>query len=172
MTIDPRPNGVSARACVALSSCRADDANAERLKQQERHLDQHTVEGLAPILFRAPDRANGEVFPAIWYASSMALIGMQHLMVAKMIMIAESPFLGYDFFSLSDEVVTDMQVLGEATQMQDWYFAKPRAKSVHWCWRSAVSHCNTLRPPRRLSTRPLPYSCTAATLLTRGKERR
>ncbi|KAH6880790.1 hypothetical protein B0T10DRAFT_495245 [Thelonectria olida] len=72
------------------------EAEWQRLKQQERHLEQHTVEGLAPILSRAPDRAKGEVFPTIWYASSMALTGMQHLMVAKMILIAESPFLGRD----------------------------------------------------------------------------
>ncbi|KAF7557546.1 hypothetical protein G7Z17_g551 [Cylindrodendrum hubeiense] len=39
-------------------------------------------------------RAKGEVFPAIWYSSTMALTGMQHLMVAKMILTAESPFLG------------------------------------------------------------------------------
>ncbi|KAI5459599.1 hypothetical protein BGZ63DRAFT_254965 [Mariannaea sp. PMI_226] len=66
----------------------------QRLKQQERHLDQHVVDGLSPILSLAPDRAKGEVFPTIWYASSMALTGMQHHMVAKMILIAESPFLG------------------------------------------------------------------------------
>ncbi|KAH7157326.1 hypothetical protein B0J13DRAFT_541523 [Dactylonectria estremocensis] len=68
----------------------------QRLKQQEKYLYQHVVDGLSPILSLPPDRAKGEVFPAIWYSSTMALTGMQHLMVAKMILTAESPFLGRD----------------------------------------------------------------------------
>lgn len=67
----------------------------ERLKEQEKYLDQHVVGGLSPILSLSPDKAKGEVFPAIWYSSTMALTGMQHHMVAKMILTAESPFLGY-----------------------------------------------------------------------------
>ncbi|KAH6981690.1 hypothetical protein BKA56DRAFT_584309 [Ilyonectria sp. MPI-CAGE-AT-0026] len=66
----------------------------QRLKEQEKYLDQHVVGGLSPILSLSPDKAKGEVFPAIWYSSTMALTGMQHHMVAKMILTAESPFLG------------------------------------------------------------------------------
>ncbi|KAK7414258.1 hypothetical protein QQX98_006855 [Neonectria punicea] len=70
------------------------EAEWQRLKEQEDYLEQHVADQLSPILSQSPDRAKGEVFPAIWYASTMALTGMQHLMVAKMILIAESPFLG------------------------------------------------------------------------------
>ncbi|KAK7428294.1 hypothetical protein QQZ08_005191 [Neonectria magnoliae] len=70
------------------------EAEWQRLKEQEDYLEQHVAGQLSPILSRSPDRAKGEVFPAIWYVSTMALTGMQHLMVAKMILVAESPFLG------------------------------------------------------------------------------
>ncbi|RSL55367.1 hypothetical protein CEP54_009445 [Fusarium duplospermum] len=66
----------------------------QRLKEQERYLEQYVVGRFAPILSRPPDRTKGEVFPTIWYASNIALTGMQHMMMAKMILVAESPFLG------------------------------------------------------------------------------
>ncbi|KAJ4251000.1 hypothetical protein NW762_011650 [Fusarium torreyae] len=71
----------------------------QKLKEQEEYLDQYVVGRFAPILSRPPDRVLGEVFPTMWYASSIALTGMQHMMVAKMILVAESPFL-----SRSDDV--------------------------------------------------------------------
>ncbi|KAM0212611.1 hypothetical protein ACHAQI_004566 [Fusarium lateritium] len=64
-----------------------------KLKEQEEYLDQHICGRFTPILFRPPDRVSGEVFPTMWYASPIALTGMQHMMMAKMILIAESPFL-------------------------------------------------------------------------------
>ncbi|KAJ4317233.1 hypothetical protein N0V84_007452 [Fusarium piperis] len=66
----------------------------QRLKEQERYLEQYVVGRFAPILSRPPDRTKGEVFPTIWYASNIALTGMQHMMIAKMILVAESPSLG------------------------------------------------------------------------------
>ncbi|KAM5346140.1 hypothetical protein ACJ41O_009145 [Fusarium nematophilum] len=66
----------------------------QRLKEQERYLDQYVVGKFTPILSQAPDRRKGEVFPTIWYSSAIALTAMQHMMIAKMILVAESPFLG------------------------------------------------------------------------------
>ncbi|KAG5664951.1 hypothetical protein KAF25_008685 [Fusarium avenaceum] len=65
----------------------------QKLKEQEEYLDQHVCGRFTPILFRPPDRVSGEVFPTMWYASPIALTGMQHMMIAKMILVGESPFL-------------------------------------------------------------------------------
>ncbi|KAJ4030839.1 hypothetical protein NW761_013417 [Fusarium oxysporum] len=64
-----------------------------KLKEQEEYLDQYVTGRFEPILYRPPDRVLGEVFPTMWYASTIALTGMQHMMIAKMILTAESPLL-------------------------------------------------------------------------------
>ncbi|KAH7265610.1 uncharacterized protein BKA55DRAFT_559278 [Fusarium redolens] len=64
-----------------------------KLKEQEEYLDQYVTGRFEPILYRPPDRVLGEVFPTMWYASPIALTGMQHMMIAKMILTAESPLL-------------------------------------------------------------------------------
>jgi hypothetical protein len=48
-----------------------------------------------PILERPPDKAKGEVFPTVWYGSDLVVIGVQHVMIAKMVLIAEDPSLRY-----------------------------------------------------------------------------
>ncbi|KAH7186105.1 uncharacterized protein B0J16DRAFT_343216 [Fusarium flagelliforme] len=64
-----------------------------KLKEQEEYLDEYVTGRFAPILYRPPDKVSGEVFPTMWFASPIALTGMQHLMIAKMILLAESPLL-------------------------------------------------------------------------------
>ncbi|RGP72905.1 hypothetical protein FLONG3_6543 [Fusarium longipes] len=64
-----------------------------KLKKQEEYLDEFVTGRFTPILYRPPDKACGEVFPIMWFASPIALTGMQHMMIAKMILVAESPFL-------------------------------------------------------------------------------
>ncbi|KAG4284453.1 hypothetical protein FPRO06_08832 [Fusarium proliferatum] len=64
-----------------------------KLKEQEEYLEQYVTGRFEPILHQPPDRVLGEVFPTMWYASPIALTGMQHMMIAKMILIAESPLL-------------------------------------------------------------------------------
>ncbi|KAG8354020.1 hypothetical protein FVEN_g8239 [Fusarium venenatum] len=66
------------------------------LKKQEEYLDECVTGRFSPILYRPPDKISGEVFPMMWFASPIALTGMQHMMIAKMILIAESPFLSQE----------------------------------------------------------------------------
>jgi hypothetical protein len=89
---NPRADGVSTLDLV-LASGRLRIHHIEKLKEQEEYLDQHVCGRFTPILFRPPDRVSGEVFPTMWYASPIALTGMQHMMIAKMILVGESPFL-------------------------------------------------------------------------------
>ncbi|KAL4724321.1 hypothetical protein ACLX1H_008934 [Fusarium chlamydosporum] len=65
----------------------------QSLKEQEEYLDEFVAARFAPILCRPPDKISGEVFPTMWFASPISLTGMQHFMIAKMILIAESPLL-------------------------------------------------------------------------------
>ncbi|KAF4436572.1 hypothetical protein F53441_13210 [Fusarium austroafricanum] len=69
------------------------EAGWQKLKEQEEYLVQYVTGRFEPILYRPPDRNSGEVFPTVWYASPIALTGAQHMMIAKMILIAESPLL-------------------------------------------------------------------------------
>ncbi|WXC44474.1 hypothetical protein QX201_004208 [Fusarium graminearum] len=68
----------------------------QNLKEQEEYLDQYVTPCFAPILHRPPDKISGDVFPTIWFASPIALTGMQHMMIAKMILIAESPLISQE----------------------------------------------------------------------------
>ncbi|KAF5586975.1 ARCA-like protein [Fusarium pseudoanthophilum] len=83
-----RESSISSQ-CVHLLMAR----RVDKLKEQEEYLDQYVTGRFEPILHRPPDRALGEVFPTMWYASPIALTGMQHMMIAKMILTAESPLL-------------------------------------------------------------------------------
>jgi len=54
-------------------------------------LEQEHVHEFAPLLEKGPDHANDEIFPTIWYTSHAQVTAMQHLDLAKMILIAEDP---------------------------------------------------------------------------------
>ena len=71
-----------------------------RLKEQEGLLDQQISGQWTPNFKRQPDKSKGEVFPTIWYGSDLVVTGIQHLMIAKMVLMAESPMLKsvYIFF--------------------------------------------------------------------------
>lgn len=64
---------------------------SEQQAQLERTLTSQTR--YMPILTRSPDKAKGEVFPTLWYGSDLVVIGVQHVMIAKMVLIAEAPVL-------------------------------------------------------------------------------
>ncbi|CAG9987616.1 unnamed protein product, partial [Clonostachys byssicola] len=63
------------------------------LKDQERTLEEEVATQFKPLMWLPPDREKGEVFPTIWFRSVAAITAMQHMMLARMILIAESPFL-------------------------------------------------------------------------------
>lgn len=46
-----------------------------------------------PILQREADKARGEVFPTIWYGSDLVVTGVQHVLIAKMVLKSEAPGL-------------------------------------------------------------------------------
>lgn len=63
------------------------------LKEQERTLEEEVATQFKPLMWLPPDREKGEVFPTIWFRSVAAITAMQHMMLARMILVAESPFL-------------------------------------------------------------------------------
>lgn len=71
--------------------------NLVRLKQQEGLLEQQISDQTqyAPILNRAPDKTKGEVFPTLWYGSDLVVTSIQHVLIAKMVLIAEDPHIMY-----------------------------------------------------------------------------
>ncbi|KAL6228893.1 hypothetical protein BDW75DRAFT_250499 [Aspergillus navahoensis] len=65
----------------------------ERLRRhQEQLVTTHSCY-LTPILEKPADRSKGEIFPTIWYATDAQVTGVQHLEMARMILIAENPRL-------------------------------------------------------------------------------
>ncbi|KAL4816680.1 hypothetical protein BDW67DRAFT_190705 [Aspergillus spinulosporus] len=65
----------------------------ERLRHQQQQLIITYSSQLTPILHRLADRTNGEIFPTVWYATDAQVTGVQHLEMARMILIAENPRL-------------------------------------------------------------------------------
>lgn len=68
--------------------------HAAALKDQESHLEKESSILFEPIITLPPKREEGEIFPKIWFRSAIALTGVQHFLLAKMILIAESPIMG------------------------------------------------------------------------------
>lgn len=48
---------------------------------------------MEPILELKANRANGQVFPTVWYGLDVQATAVQHLLLAQMILIAENPRL-------------------------------------------------------------------------------
>ncbi|CAI7671763.1 unnamed protein product [Penicillium palitans] len=65
----------------------------EKLKAKQHQLHQHYLHELEPILEQDADRARGNIFPTIWYSFDAQVTAIQHLKLAEMILIAESPYL-------------------------------------------------------------------------------
>ncbi|KXG46236.1 uncharacterized protein PGRI_050920 [Penicillium griseofulvum] len=65
----------------------------EQLKAKQQRLHYDYLHELAPILEQDADRARGDIFPTIWYSFDAQVTAIQHLKLAEMILIAESPYL-------------------------------------------------------------------------------
>ncbi|CRL27723.1 unnamed protein product [Penicillium camemberti] len=65
----------------------------EKLKAKQHQLHQDYLHELEPILEQDADRARGNIFPTIWYSFDAQVTAIQHLKLAEMILIAESPYL-------------------------------------------------------------------------------
>ncbi|KAL4748985.1 hypothetical protein BDW72DRAFT_195233 [Aspergillus terricola var. indicus] len=67
--------------------------HAERLRHHQQRLITTYSTQLTPILHRLADTSRGEIFPTVWYATDAQVTGVQHLEMARMILIAENPRL-------------------------------------------------------------------------------
>ncbi|KAH6889423.1 hypothetical protein B0T10DRAFT_404485, partial [Thelonectria olida] len=65
-----------------------------RLQKQGEQLEEEALREFQPFFIRQADRANGEIFPTIWYSSALEVTSMQLSIIAKMVLMAENPFLG------------------------------------------------------------------------------
>lgn len=81
-----------------------------RLKEQEDLLGQQVSGQYTPIFKRPADKSKGEVFPTIWYGSDIVVTGIQHLMISKMVLIAESPLLKYVCFHQFRNCLTYIEI--------------------------------------------------------------
>ncbi|KAI9935097.1 hypothetical protein MW887_000718 [Aspergillus wentii] len=65
----------------------------DQLKELEKQLMHDYMSQLIPILERKADKSQGEIFPTVWYAVDSQVTAVQHLELARMILIAENPHL-------------------------------------------------------------------------------
>lgn len=65
----------------------------EQLKAKYQQLHRNYLHELVPILEEDADRTRGNMFPSIWYSFDAQVTAIQHLKLAEMILIAESPYL-------------------------------------------------------------------------------
>ncbi|KAH7145500.1 hypothetical protein B0J13DRAFT_322893 [Dactylonectria estremocensis] len=64
-----------------------------RLQKQGEQLEKEAVADIQPYFTRKADRSNGEIFPIIWYSSALEVTSIQLSIIAKMVLMAENPFL-------------------------------------------------------------------------------
>ena len=64
-----------------------------RLIRQQDHLEQDVLVDFKPIFHRPADKAKGEIFPTIWYGSTIEVTSIQQSIIAKSILTAENPSL-------------------------------------------------------------------------------
>ncbi|KAL4863651.1 hypothetical protein BDV12DRAFT_189542 [Aspergillus spectabilis] len=65
----------------------------DRLKLRQQQLISDCSAHFMPILQKAADKGKGEIFPTVWYSTDSQVTGVQHLELARMILIAENPRL-------------------------------------------------------------------------------
>ncbi|CAJ0550884.1 Ff.00g108140.m01.CDS01 [Fusarium sp. VM40] len=65
-----------------------------RLQKHGEVLEEEALREFQPFYERAANRSNGEIFPTIWYSSDLEVTSMQLCIIAKMVLMAENPFLG------------------------------------------------------------------------------
>ncbi|CAI7640732.1 unnamed protein product [Penicillium glandicola] len=65
----------------------------EHLRARQQQLHHDYLHELTPILEQNSDRARGNMFPTVWYSFDAQVTAIQHLKLAEMILIAESPYL-------------------------------------------------------------------------------
>ncbi|UKZ86623.1 uncharacterized protein TrAFT101_002447 [Trichoderma asperellum] len=64
-----------------------------RLMDQQQYLEREILANFQPIFRRAADKAKGEIFPTIWYGSNLEVTSIQQSIMAKSVLVGESPLL-------------------------------------------------------------------------------
>ncbi|KAF4983966.1 hypothetical protein FZEAL_758 [Fusarium zealandicum] len=102
MTLDPEYGlGASKANKIVLHTAQvakwrwADGSEQEwlRLQKQGELLEEEALREYQPFFVRSADRSNGEIFPTIWFSSVLEVTSMQLCIIAKMVLMAENPFL-------------------------------------------------------------------------------
>jgi hypothetical protein len=65
----------------------------ERLVNQQDHLERDVLADYQPIFYREADKSKGEIFPVIWYSSTIEVTSIQQAKIARSILLAENPSL-------------------------------------------------------------------------------
>lgn len=60
---------------------------------QQVHLETQILSDYRPIFRKPADKATGEIFPTIWYASHIEVTAIQQAIMARSILVAENPLL-------------------------------------------------------------------------------
>lgn len=61
-------------------------------------MQQHQLEGTVlvdyqPILKKPPDKSRGEIFPTVWYGSTIEVTSNQQAIISRSVLLAENPLL-------------------------------------------------------------------------------
>ncbi|CAG9953519.1 unnamed protein product [Clonostachys rosea f. rosea IK726] len=64
-----------------------------RLIRQQEHLEQDVLVDFLPIFRRPADKSKGEIFPTVWYGSTIEVTTIQQALMAKSVLAAEDPSL-------------------------------------------------------------------------------
>jgi hypothetical protein len=79
----------------------------DQWKIQEALLDETVLKQtrFQPLLSRPPDKRVGDVLPTIWFGSDLVVTGVQHVMIAKMVLTAENPSTKYEALEPSPRAI-------------------------------------------------------------------
>lgn len=57
------------------------------------YIEEYILGQQQPFFQRIADKAKGEIFPTVWYASNFEVTAAQQAIMSRSILIAENPFL-------------------------------------------------------------------------------
>ncbi|KAH8178095.1 ARCA-like protein [Sarocladium implicatum] len=65
----------------------------DRLMAQQHLLEEQVLVDYQPILKKSPDKAQGEIFPTVWYGSTIEVTSNQQAIISRSVLMAENPRL-------------------------------------------------------------------------------
>lgn len=131
---------------------------------QQELLENSVLVDYQPILRKAPNKALGEMFPTVWYASTIEVTSNQQAIISRSVLTAENPNLRYGVTVLAgtDFRFPSLVDMSPGTRAPLVPSGAPwKVRSSARSWNSAASRYATLRHHLCSSMRRLVYSCTA-----------